>query len=290
MKFITLCAPALLLFAASCGNSEKSNPISEETSHYYDSIRVADSIAENAPPVELDFTAARDKANDKKRVIIEGYVATPSVSYTSDKSVQIDFIERPNEFGTSSGFIASMNVGKGNNTMLKIPEKYRAEDIKVTGNSGEAIRVGDHVRMTGRLSVNDSYCSIDCEKIEKIEPVKVDYEKLTSTKLSAANMGDKGTEDHLVFAEGTIDTPMMTMGGDYTFVYLDLDGSRESRVTLNLQYGETPDHLEPLPENASDKDWKIHNDEGEVVSLKKKVRVYGVWHSGSLYVESIENI
>lgn len=276
----------LLLSFSSCGPSEADNEAAKAEHRYYDSIRKADSIRENAPPVDLNFTQAADHANDGKNVSIIGYLALPNNSYTTGSSGQLEFIERPNDI-SGLDFILSVTIGSGNNTMKALPDKYTTNDVKVKGKNGEKIGIGDRVKITGKLSSNDSYCSLNVKEIEKLEPVEIDYSTLGAKKITAKP--DASFEEKLVVVEGTLEMPMLSMGGESTFLYLHVPGIEE-QLTVDLAYGTGPGKLEPLPADYSDKDVKIQDPKGNYISLKKKVRVYGVWHSDRLKVEVVENI
>lgn len=283
---------ALIAFTASCGPHKRSEEEKMEMQRQIalsDSMRRADSIAEAAPPVEMNFSNVLDKGNDKKRIIIEGYVTLPNTSMISKDNVQLYLFERENQFASQFTFIINVAVGKGNNTMKKIPLKYTADDVAIKGNSGEAITVGDHVRITGKVTVYDDFCSVTCEKIEKIDPVTLDYSKLGAEQLTKENMDDPSLENKLVYAEGMVETPMMTMDGEYTFLYLNVSGMSE-HLTIDAAYGDTPGRLEPLPKKYTDADFHLLDDNSKPVNLKRKVRVYGIWKSKTIKVESINNI
>lgn len=275
---------AFIIFTASCGphkrSPEEEMQMKKEMA-YYDSIHRADSIAEAAPPVEMNFSNVLDKANDKKRIIIEGYVTLPNTSMISKDNVQLYLFERENQFASPFTFIINVAVGKKNNTMKKIPLKYTPDDVAIKGNSGEAITIGDHVRITGKVTVYDDFCSVSCEKIEKIDPVKLDYSKLGAAQLTKENMSDSSMENKLVYAEGMVEVPMFHMDGEYTFLYLNVSGMSE-HLTIDVAYGDTPGRMT----NSGD----IYDDNSKPVSLKRKVRVYGIWKSKTIKVESINNI
>ncbi len=278
-----------LAFLQSCHNGQsKSNASDKISSNYLDSINKADSLANFGPPVELDFSKVLDKSNDNKRVSIEGYVTMPGTSYQTGNNAQLSFIERPNEISAPFNFILSMNVGDGKNTMKSLPDKYKPEDIVVTGKNGEKIGVGDRVKITGKLSVSSDYCSIDCQEIEKVDPVVIDYSQLGATRISTQKP-DASLDNKMVCAEGSLEIPTMTVGGDYTFVYLKVPGIADN-ITIDLAYGNGACKLEPLPENYSENDFKIHDNKGNIINNKKKVRVYGLWKDETIKVESIENI
>jgi hypothetical protein len=272
--------------AANLADIEKNGKIANA---YLDSMNQADSLAKYGTPLTVDFTQVLDKANDGKRVSIEGYVTMPTTSYQSGSSAQLDFIERPNEFSAPFNFILSVNVGDGKNTMKTLPDKYKAEDIVITGKNGEKIGVGDRVKITGKLSANSDYCSLDCQEIEKVDPVEIDYSKLNATKITSSSPATAAQNDKLVYAEGTLEIPSLTTGGDYTFVYLNVPGMTD-HLTIDIAYGDGPAKLEPLPDNYTEKDFKVHDNKGDVINTKKKVRVYGLWKDDRFKVESIENI
>lgn len=277
----------LLLSISSCGGkSEAEKEAARAANREYDSMRKADSLAEYGTPIDLNFTQAKDQSNDKKRVSIIGYLALPHNSYSTGSSGQLQFIERPNDI-SGLNFILSVPLGSKNNSMKALPDKYTNKDVKVKGKNGEAITIGDRVKITGKLSSNDSYCSLNVQEIEKLEDVTLDYSTLNATKITAKP--DASFEDKLVVVEGTLEMPMLSMGGESTFLYLHVPGIEE-QLTVDVAYGTGPGKLEPLPENYGDKDIKIQDTKGANINLKKKVRVYGVWHSDRLKVEAVDNI
>ena len=295
MKKLRLPLLALMLPVAliSCLGKSKDGKglgdLVESSNHYFDSIRKADSLAEFGPPTAIDFTKVLDEAYNNKRVTIEGYLSLPSSSMISDESVQLALFERAGQFSSTLNFILDMPVGKGNNTMNSIPLKYAKSDVVVTGNKGETIGIGDHVKVTGKFKVYGSFCSLDIQEIEKLDPVKLDYSSLGATKVTSANAADTTLEDKLVYAEGSIEIPTLTMGGNYTFIYLTIPGMSD-HITVDVGYGSEPGRMEAPPENYTDKDIKIFGDNGSPINIKKKVRIYGVMHGTSIRAESISNL
>jgi len=256
---------------------------------YFDSINKADSLAKYGTPVKVDFSQVLDKANDGKRVSIEGYLTTPTTSYQTSNSAQLDFIERPNEFSSAFNFILSVNVGDGKNEMKTLPDKYTSADIIVTGKNGEKIGAGDRVRITGKLNVSSDYCSLDCQEIEKVEDVAIDYTKLGATQINSSNPATAALDKKMVYAEGTLDIPTMTSSGEYTFLYLKVAGISDN-MTIDIAYGDGPGKLEIPPSNYAESDFKIHDNNNKVINIKKKVRIYGLYKNERIKVESIENI
>lgn len=290
LPVLAIAMPALLF---SCfGKSDGKNSFADALasgSKYLDSIRVADSLAKYGPPKAIGFSDVLDEANNGKRVTIEGYIALPTSSMISDESVQLALFERGNQFSSPLNFIVDMPVGSGKNTMNKIPLKYEKTDVAITGNKGEAITIGDRVKITGSFTVYSSFCSMDIQEIEKLDPVKTDYAALGATKITADNQSDTALNEKMVYAEGTIEMPMLTMGGEYTFVYLKVPGISD-QLTIDIGYGDGPARMATPPENYTDKDIKIFDDNGTPINMKKKVRVYGIMDGDRIKVESISNL
>lgn len=288
MKKIILpaAACALLVFGSSCGNNGE-HKIDRSANKYYDSIRTADSLANYGPPTEIQYAEAIEKANDGKRASIIGYLDVPNNSYSTGSSGQLGFIERPNQMNGPFNFILSITLGKDKNSMKALPDKYTTQDVVVTDKNGNKISAGDRVKMTGKLHANETYASLDVQEIEKLENTAIDYSTLNATKLTAKP--GKDLDGKLVMVEGTLEMPVLSMGGENTFLYVHVPGIEE-QLTANIAYGSGPAQLEPLPENYSDKDVKIQDNKGGHINMKKKVRLYGMWKNDRIHIESVENI
>ncbi|HEU4716406.1 MAG TPA: hypothetical protein VFU15_01155 [Bacteroidia bacterium] len=285
MKNPLLFFPLILSLMTSCGSSKFKDQMDSALSKRLDSTSAAEEAARNAPPVNISFDQLSDKNYDGKKVIVEGYVAAPTSSYVSSTSAQIDFYGRKDQFYAANNVIVSVPVGTGKNTMYSLPDKYTPEDIKITADDKSEIHAGDHVRITGKLSANGMYSSIDLDKVEKIADTDVDYSTLNAMKLTKATWKDSTMDGKLVYAEGTLEIPMMTMDGNYTWFYLhSKDVSND--LTVNISYGNGANKVEPLSDNYRKSDVKIRDHKGDVVG-NHKVRVYGVLHSESIYVENI---
>lgn len=276
----------LSVFFLSCGNGPKVN-VGNPMKAYYDSINAANEAAEKAPPVEIEFSKALDKTYDNKRVTMDGYLMLPSTSYQTAGTAQLAFLERKGQFDYPFYFIVSIPVGDGKNTMKSLPDGYLKTDVKITGEGGEMLTIGDHVRLTGKLSVMSESASMNVEKIEKSPKAETDYAALNATELTESNAKDPALEGKLVWAQGTLDIPSLTMGGTYTFFYLNVKGMND-HVTIDIPYGEEPNHLAPLPDNYKNSDIKLHDKNGDVVG--NKVKVYGLWKNESIKVECIEKM
>jgi hypothetical protein len=135
-----------------------------------------DSTASAAAPAEendgsaaIKFNNVHDPEVDGKLVSIEGYIAPPDTSFITEDRVQLNFTESTGQVRSTQGLVVDMTVGTGKNTISKIALPYVSKDIKITGNSGEAIAVGDHVRITGKLTrYNDTFVLLEATKVKKI--------------------------------------------------------------------------------------------------------------------------
>ncbi len=293
MKRFLLALPVAigLLAIQSCGGS-KAGEHDHPVNTYLDSLNKADSLAKYGPATEVDWKMAADKAYDRKRVTIEGYVALPSTSYSSGGSAQIELHEREAQYDGGRHFIVRVKTGSDNNTMKELKEGYLPADLQIKDKNGNPIGFNERVRITGELSVSDSYTSIQCQEIEKLDPVKIDYSTLGATALTATNFGDKTLEKQLVVVEGKLDIPMFLMlGGEDVYLNLEVEGI-EKTVPIDIAYGTTPGRIEDIPENYKPSDFKIHAPDGSVIDLKKKVRIYGTagYDGSRVKLESIENI
>lgn len=293
MKRFILALPVAISFLAlhSCGGSKAGEHDQPVANAYFDSMHKADSLARYGPATAVDWKMAADKAYDRKRVTIEGYVALPSTSYSSGGSAQIELHEREAQYSGGRHFIVRVKMGDGNNTMKELKEGYLPADLQVKDKNGKTIGFNERVRITGELSVSDSYTSIQCQEIEKLDPVKLDYSTLGATEITAANVEDKTLEDQLVVAEGMLEIPVFLMlGGEDVYLNLAVKGI-DKTVPVDIAYGTTPGRIEDIPKNYKPSDFKIHAPDGSIIDLGKKVRIYGTaGYGGRIKLESIENI
>jgi len=81
------------------------------------------------------------------------------------------------DFSDAAGGARKMGVdipqGSGANAIGELPSGYKKEDIKIRDNAGNAIALGDKVRVTGKVSIapgagnTPGVCFMQVEKIEK---------------------------------------------------------------------------------------------------------------------------
>jgi hypothetical protein len=287
--FFPLTVLALVISSSSCGNKPEQDNGDKIADHYMDSFKRADSLAQHGTPVDIQFAQAMEKENDEKRVSVTGYLALPHTSYSTGSTGQLGFIGRPNQMDSPLNYILSIPIGTGKNSMKALPDKYTNDDVIVTGKNGEKIHVGDRVKITGKLHASDSYPSMDVQEFEKLDDVAIDYSTLTATKIAGPEKPGTDLDGKLVYAEGTLEMPMLSMSGELTFLYLHVAGLKD-QMTVNIAYGNGPGKLEPLPEHYGENDVKIRNSKGELINMKKKVRVYGIWRNERINIECVENI
>jgi hypothetical protein len=105
------------------------------------------------------------KENDGKTLSVAGYLVEPKMMVFCGDTCTLRLSEAPIE--REPTLITSFKVGEGAGTMGKLPEKFTSKDIHVTDHAGKSFGVGQPVRLTGKLSMNDSLCSMFA--VEKIE-------------------------------------------------------------------------------------------------------------------------
>jgi hypothetical protein len=270
---ITILSFAFTAFVfTACGD----NNLANHMNNYSDSIALADSLAEWGTPAAMDFTKLKDPALDGKRVVIEGYVGIGM--YASNGMFYL--YERKGQFaGDEMGI--HLEDGTGKNTMKDLPDKFTHDDIVITGNSGEKIGFGDHVRVTGICRYHSTGSStISTQLVEKIDDAAYDYAGSAAVKIDASNANDTSLIGKLVYVEGILDIPTYINGNDVDFNITIAGLSNNTEVTVNTGTG--ANLVEELPDGFTPADFKVHGFDNSIINLKKKVRVYGVWTSMDL--------
>jgi hypothetical protein len=105
------------------------------------------------------------KENDGKTLSVSGYLAAPKMMVFCGETCTLRLSEARVE--REPTLITAFKVGEGAGTMQKLPEKFTSKDILVTDHAGETLGVGEPVRLTGKLMVSDSLCSMFL--VDKIE-------------------------------------------------------------------------------------------------------------------------
>jgi uncharacterized Zn finger protein len=107
------------------------------------------------PPTPGTLTtldAACDKANEGKRIAVEGYLKLPD-SFKGDSSVLMRIKGTlndnfPAKIATS---ISSAKDGKAPNTMNILPKSYSEDDLVVRASDGSVLKYDSKVRVSGKM-------------------------------------------------------------------------------------------------------------------------------------------
>lgn len=96
----------------------------------------------------VDFAAACDKANDGKRVAVQGYLLFPD-SFTGDESVVLRLYETDNFDGTPIG--VTVKFGNEANQVELVADQYTDEDLKVHLTNGQVVGYETRVKVSGKM-------------------------------------------------------------------------------------------------------------------------------------------
>jgi hypothetical protein len=106
--------------------------------------------SQEAPTVgeAKDFASVCDRANDGKRVSVQGYLILPE-SFTGDDSVVLRLHETDAFGGTPVG--VQINFGTGANQVEMVPTEYSDDDLKVHLSDGRVVGFGEKVKVSGKV-------------------------------------------------------------------------------------------------------------------------------------------
>ena len=124
-NLIALCLIALA--SASCGSSEEKPPTVGETK---------------------SFATACDKANEGKRIAVDGFLRLPEELNRKTGPVlrlypTTDFSDKP--IGVST------NTGDQPNQVAFLPKEYTDKDLKIKTSDGQVVPAGSKVRISGDM-------------------------------------------------------------------------------------------------------------------------------------------
>ena len=121
------------------------------------------------------LVAASDLCNEEYKneiVMCEGIIRLPDSFYTTGGSVTMAF-EAPNgKFRIPAISLKTFSKTKGEkkNMMDLLPENYSNDDVKIYDDNGNAIKLGDKIRVTGELvGASKDWCTVNVTKIEKVK-------------------------------------------------------------------------------------------------------------------------
>ena len=106
---------------------------------------------EEGPPTAAEvknFDSVCDKANDGKRVAVEGYLSFPS-SFTDSNSVVLRLYKTEDFKFAPIG--VQTNMGTQANQVEKPPMKFTDKDLKVHLADGQVAGLGKKVRVSGKV-------------------------------------------------------------------------------------------------------------------------------------------
>lgn len=105
---------------------------------------------ESAPTVgeAAEFAGACDKANDGKRIAIEGFLRFPD-SFTGDQSVVLRLYETGQLDGKPVG--VQTRFGGEANQVEMVPDQYSDDDLKVHVAGGQLAQFGTKVKVSGKV-------------------------------------------------------------------------------------------------------------------------------------------
>lgn len=125
---------------------------------------------QEAPTVgELrDFAAICDKANDGKRLAVEGYLRWPQ-SFSGTTSAVLRLYPTADASGSPIGIL--IHIGQKPNHLELPPKQYTDQHLKVRTSSGEIAGVETKVRISGNVYFpkvsQDMTCALDNPLVEK---------------------------------------------------------------------------------------------------------------------------
>jgi hypothetical protein len=128
-------------------------------------------IACGGPARAVAYDQVCDKANEQQRISTEGYFSTGSSVFCSNigsSTVQcgLEFVENADD---SEGFSADVDQGDGDNEIEEIPDDFTAETITIHADDGSVVRIGDRVRISGKMLIGEGVCLMN---VDLIEPIK----------------------------------------------------------------------------------------------------------------------
>lgn len=106
------------------------------------------------------FAHACDKANDGKRIAVEGYLRLPD-SLTGGGNVELRLYRDLSFTGKPIG--VNMRFGDGANQTRNINAPYHDDDLKVHLADGTLVPFGTKLRVSGRMDLPVVQQDFDCE-------------------------------------------------------------------------------------------------------------------------------
>ncbi|HEY3744022.1 MAG TPA: hypothetical protein VGL53_29460 [Bryobacteraceae bacterium] len=104
----------------------------------------------SAPGVPAKFETACDKANEGKRLMLEGYLDFPEHGF-DDRATSVMMRLRPSLASWEFTVAASAKLGKGANHVEMPPSPYKKTDLKLHLSDGQVVGYANKVKASGTM-------------------------------------------------------------------------------------------------------------------------------------------
>ena len=121
----------------------------------------------SSEPLKVNACELCNEKYKKEMVTTEGIVVLPESFYTTGGSVTL-FLK--DNCQVKSPSISIKTFGEKKNSMEKLTSGYTEEDVKIYDNNGTIVKLGDRIRVTGKLvGASKQWCEINVDKIELVK-------------------------------------------------------------------------------------------------------------------------
>ena len=117
---------------------------------------------ESGPPTRggpVTFTAVCDKANEGKRVMLEGYMEFPRTFGASEETVMMRL--RPSLDSWANVVGVGVNMGSGANNVEMPPQTFKNTDLKVHTADGQVVGYADKIKVSGTMYLPSSLAQVE---------------------------------------------------------------------------------------------------------------------------------
>lgn len=97
----------------------------------------------------VTFDTVCDKANESKRVALEGYLDFPNEFKSKDLSIMMRLRAAPGAKDRVVG--ASVRLGTSPNNVAVPPKTFSVKDLKLTMNDGKTAGYADKIKVSGKM-------------------------------------------------------------------------------------------------------------------------------------------
>lgn len=172
------------------------------------------------------------------------------------------------------------NNSKEKNSLHLLPQNYQKSDIKIYKNNGEVANIDRRLKLTGRQIQGKSGDQFECRmQIEKIEQAPFDYDGISIKKFDKIEQlcqeEDFGKK---VSIKLLIKKPSGLIWCNESCPLLSYQSREMTGFPLKIEvpYNNTKNNsMDQLPENYTEEDLKVWNNDGEMISLNQWVTITG---------------